>query len=398
MKIISIVGARPQFIKLSPIVRAQKKYYRDVNHIILHTGQHYDYTMNKIFFDELGLPEPQYNLEVGSVNHGMQTGLMLSRIEEVLLKEEPDWVLVYGDTNSTIAAALSAAKLHIPVAHIEAGLRSYHKNMPEEVNRVLTDHMSTILFCPTHQAIDNLRKEGFSNILFDGSLASKTSLQSAEMAANIDTPIVINTGDVMYDAVLLSLEIANGRSTILKTLGLTPKNYFLATIHRAENTDNDDRLLNIINSFNEIAISKEIIFPLHPRTRKKLRNVSLLNINPRVRICEPVGYFDMLMLLQNAERIFTDSGGIQKEAYILGTPCITLRNQTEWIETVNDGLNVICGTNRDKIIEASRRSFNASRKSEAYGNGIASDSILLTLLNLHKSSGSSARAFGGAGI
>jgi UDP-N-acetylglucosamine 2-epimerase len=390
MKIISIVGARPQFIKLSPIVRAQNKYYRDVNHIILHTGQHYDYTMNKIFFDELGLPEPQYNLEVGSVNHGMQTGLMLSRIEEVLLKEEPDWVLVYGDTNSTIAAALSAAKLHIPVAHIEAGLRSYNKNMPEEVNRVLTDHMSTILFCPTHQAIDNLRKEGFSNILFNGSLASKTSLQSAEMTANIDTPIVINTGDVMYDAVLLSLEIANCRSTILKTLGLTPKNYFLATIHRAENTDNDDMLLNIINSFNEIAISKEIIFPLHPRTRKKLRNVSLLNINPRVRICEPVGYFDMLMLLQNAERIFTDSGGIQKEAYILGTPCITLRNQTEWIETVNDGLNVICGTNRDKIIEASRRPFNASRKSEAYGDGIASDSILLTLLNLHKSSGSSA--------
>ncbi len=380
MRLISIVGARPQFVKLSPIIRALQSY-KDIHHIIIHTGQHYDYMMNKVFFDELGIPESQYNLEVGSASHGAQTGLMLTRIEEALVKENPDWVLVYGDTNSTLAGTLAAVKLHIPVAHIEAGLRSYNKYMPEEINRVLTDHMSTVLFCPTVQGVTNLKQEGFVNIVDQG-LIDSASLKSMDIVADQDNPLVINVGDIMYDSLLLCMELAAANSGIMDVIGLKPGEYFLATIHRVENTDDDSRLRSILGALNELSRDKEVILPLHPRTKNKLKSVGSFNIESGVRICEPVGYFDMLMLEKNAYQILTDSGGVQKEAYILGVPCITLRDQTEWIETVNDGMNVITGANKDKIIEASRKTFNKNVRIVAYGDGKASKRILQTFLAL----------------
>ena len=256
--------------------------------------------------------------------------------------------------------------------------------MPEEINRVLTDHIATVLFCPTVSSTENLKREGFRNIFNEGILTEESSIHSSKLIADRDNPFVINVGDVMYDAMLLALNLARDRSKIMDTLGLMPKGYYLATIHRAESTDDDKRLCSIMAAFNEIARDKEIILPLHPRTRKKMGEIGDLNINPRLRICEPVGYFDMLILEQNAERIFTDSGGVQKEACILGVPCITLRDQTEWVETVDDGMNVVTGANKAKIIEASKKTHNSRFMLDTYGDGKASERILLTLLNLSK--------------
>lgn len=325
MKILTVVGARPQFIKAAPV----SKVLRSIGYheFLVHTGQHYDHAMSQIFFDELGIPQPDVNLGVGSGTHGRQTGEMLVRLEEVIMVQKPDWVLVYGDTNSTLAGALAAVKLRIPIAHVESGLRSFNREMPEEHNRILTDHSADLLFCPTHTAMDNLAREGI-------------------------TQGVHLIGDTMYDAVLQFGELARQRSRVIELLGLAPKNYLLATVHRPYNTDNLENLRSIVSALLESG--EIVVFPVHPRTQKWLVEAGVTEMikgAPQVRMIEPVGYLDMLMLEQNARIILTDSGGMQKEAYFFAVPCITLRPETEWVETVETGWNVIVGADRDKILE-----------------------------------------------
>lgn len=344
MKVLTVVGARPQFIKAAAVSRELRK---DNKEILVHTGQHYDQNMSDVFFKELDIPEPDYNLGIGSASHGKQTGEMLIKIEEVIKKEKPDVVMVYGDTNSTLAGALASSKLLIPVIHVESGLRSYNKAMPEEQNRVLTDHLSTLLFCPTETAVKNLEFEGIT----DG---------------------VKNVGDVMYDAVLYNIKLAEEGSNIIERLGLTPKGYILATIHRAENTNHKERLKEIVEAINE---SKEkIVLPLHPRTRGFLNSYNL-KFGDNVKVIEPVGYLDMLMLEKNARMILTDSGGVQKEAYFLEIPCITIRDETEWVETVEKGWNNLVGANKNLILK-SIQSFKPEGKPElVFGDGKAGRKI-----------------------
>jgi UDP-N-acetylglucosamine 2-epimerase len=353
MKIVTVVGARPQFIKAAPVCRA----LREAGHTeyLAHTGQHYDYGMSQVFFDELGIPQPDINLEIGSGSHGRQTGQMLIRLEEILLAERPDWTLVYGDTNSTLAGALAAVKLRIPVAHVEAGLRSFNREMPEEHNRVLTDHVAELLFCPTQTAVDHLGKEGI-------------------------TAGVYLVGDTMYDAVLQFSALAQERSAILDRLGVKPKGYLLATVHRPCNTDVPENLRDILAAFAEIA--EPVIFPVHPRTRKKIEALGLAAgtgaaANPRM--IEPVGYLDMLALQQNARMILTDSGGIQKEAYWLGVPCVTLRTETEWVETVAAGWNVVVGAERERIMQAVCGFMPPAARPRVYGDGCAAGHIVRLL-------------------
>jgi len=347
MKIVSVVGARPNFVKLAPVSRALRQEFEEV---IVHTGQHYDYDMDRIFFDQLGISSPNYHLGVGSASHGRQTGDMLARIEEVLLQERPDVVMVFGDTNTTLAGALAAVKLHIPVVHIEAGLRSFDRRMPEEINRVLVDHCSTILSCPTSTAVENLRCEGI-------------------------TKGVYLTGDVMADVVMDSMALS-ASSTVMRDLGLENRGYFLATVHRAENTDDLSRLKQIVQAMAEIADILPVLFPCHPRTEKHLKDVGLWTwLSERVRVIRPVGYLEMLVLESRAQKILTDSGGVQKEAYILRVPCITLRDETEWVETVDDGWNVLVGSNREKIVKAARSFEPPENQSHAYGDGRASQRI-----------------------
>jgi UDP-GlcNAc3NAcA epimerase len=324
MKVLTIVGARPQFIKAAPVSRELRKQHHEV---LVHTGQHYDATMSDIFFRELEIPEPDYNLAIGSGPHGEQTGAMLAAIERVLLVENPNWVLVYGDTNSTLAGALAAAKLHCKVAHVEAGLRSFNRRMPEELNRVLTDHISDLLFCPTETAVDNLAREGIT----DG---------------------VHLVGDVMHEALLWAAEKAKVRSTILQDLRVERKRYLLVTVHRAENTDDPARLRAILDAF--AAIGEQIVFPVHPRTRKALQDLAVGSLPRHVKMIEPVGYLDMVELEHSARLILTDSGGIQKEAYWFGVPCITLRDETEWVETVTSGWNVLVGADTTRIVSTVR--------------------------------------------
>ncbi len=346
MKIVSIVGARPNFVKLAPV---SKELRTEFEEIIVHTGQHYDYEMNKVFFDEMGIPEPDYHLDVGSGNHGEQTGEMLKRTEGVLMKERPDLVLVYGDTNSTLAGALAASKLHIKIGHIEAGLRSFDKRMPEEINRVLTDHCSDFLFCPTETALKNLEKEG---------VKSKVYL----------------TGDVMVDALKENIKIAEKRSMILDDLILKPKEYYLATVHRAKNTDDFSRLKSIVDAFCEI---ENLVFPYHPRTEKCLKDFGLWNkLTDHVKVIKPVGYLDMLILEKNAKKILTDSGGVQKEAYIFKVPCITLRKNTEWIETIEDGWNVLVSAEKEKIVRMANEFEPEGGKRNVFGSGEASKRIM----------------------
>lgn len=342
MKIATVVGARPNFVKLAPVSRQLR---RGFDEIIVHTGQHYDYLMDKVFFDDLGIPAPDYHLGVGSGPHGRQTGEMLSRIEEILLKERPDLVLVFGDTNSTLAGALAASKLHIPLAHVEAGLRSFDRRMPEEINRILTDHCSDLLLCPTETAVENLRREGLAKGVF-------------------------LTGDVMVDSQRDCLRIAEQRSSALSDRGLEPGGYALATVHRAANTDDPARLKGIAGALEEIG---DVVFPCHPRTEKYLRQLGIWDrLSRRVKIIEPVGYLDMLMLERHARLILTDSGGVQKEAYLLGVPCITLRDETEWVETVEDGWNVLAGADEDRIVELSRTFRPTGAKRDVFGRGDAS--------------------------
>ena len=316
MKVVTIVGARPQFIKAAVVSRILRKT-RGLREVLIHTGQHYDRNMSGQFFDELDIPKPDYNLGVGSGQHGLQTGRMLGLIETVLFKEKPDWMLVYGDTNSTLAGALAAAKLHLPVAHVEAGLRSFNRQMPEEINRVLTDHLSTILFAPTKTAVANLAQEGI--------VGNKVAL----------------VGDVMCDAAIFYAAKAAKISTVLQRFQLKPTDYVLATIHRAENTDNLTRLKVILRGLELVARKIPVVLPLHPRTQTVIR-ASVLAIPAGVQIVEPVGYLDMIELERNAAVIATDSGGVQKEAYFHRVPCVTLRNETEWTELVATQWNRLC--------------------------------------------------------
>lgn len=344
-KIVTIVGARPQFIKAAAVSREIRKYFKE---ILVHTGQHYDRDMSQVFFDELKIPKPDYNLNIGSGSHGEQTGKMLVGIEEVLTKEKPDIVLIYGDTNSTLAGALAASKMHIPVTHVEAGLRSYNKEMPEEINRILSDHISEFLFCPTQTAVQNLKKENI-------------------------TKGVHNVGDVMLDAMLFNVKIAEEKSDILKRMGLSSKSYVLATIHRAENTDNRDRLKGIVNGFS--LSNQKIVLPLHPRTRKILEKQNI-KLGKNIIFCDPVGYLDMLVLEKNAKIIATDSGGIQKESYFMKVPCVTLRDETEWVETLEDNNNVLVGANMERISREIQSDKTFSKNSRNYfGTGKASKKI-----------------------
>ncbi|HEX2923416.1 MAG TPA: UDP-N-acetylglucosamine 2-epimerase (non-hydrolyzing) [Chloroflexota bacterium] len=355
MKVVSVVGARPQFIKAAPVSRA----FRAAGHreVLVHTGQHYDERMSEIFFSELEIPAADYNLGVGSGSHGLQTGRMLMLLEEVLAGESPDWVLVYGDTNSTLAAALAAVKLQIPLAHLEAGLRSYNRAMPEEHNRVLTDHCSDMLLCPTRTAVDNLAREGI-------------------------TRAVHLVGDTMYDALLQHSQVAGQLSNILDREGLLSKGYLLATVHRPYNTENPEALRDIVLALEEIG--DLVIFPVHPRTRKRISELdglaALATSLSHVRMIEPVGYLDMLTLEQNARLILTDSGGMQKEAYFFGVPCITLRPETEWVETVETGRNVLVGANRRRIVEAASVDYGSHTGSPPlFGDGRASYSVVRLL-------------------
>jgi UDP-N-acetylglucosamine 2-epimerase (non-hydrolysing) len=353
IKILCVVGARPNFIKIAPLFEEFKRY-KTIKPILVHTGQHYDFEMSQVFFQELKIPKPDYNLEVGSGTHAWQTAKIMEKLEPVLLKENPNLVTVVGDVNSTLAGALAAAKLHIPVAHIEAGLRSYDKTMPEEINRVLTDHISTLLFCPTKTAIKNLKKEGIKKGVY-------------------------NVGDITYDTFLKYIGIAQTKSQILKKLNLKPKSYFLLTFHRPSNVDNLGNLKNILEAIGESG--EKVVFPIHPRTKKRLRKLKHLNICKltNLQFIGPVGYIDMLCLEKNAKKIITDSGGVQKEAYWVKVPCITLRNTTEWVETVKNGWNILVATNEKKIMKAIR-SFNPKRKQYKYfGNGKATKKIVKIL-------------------
>lgn len=352
MKIVTIIGARPQFIKAAVVSRSFKSFPK-INEVIIHTGQHYDNNMSKIFFDELDIQAADYNLKVGGGSHGQNTGRMIERIEAVLIKEEPDYVLVYGDTDSTLAGALAATKLHIPIGHIEAGLRSFDKRMPEEINRLITDHVSNTLFVPTSTAITNLNNEG----IVDG---------------------IHQVGDVMFDAALFFGKKAKKSSTILSKLTLASKSYCLATVHRQENTDDEIRLKGILAGF---AKSKEkIILPLHPRTKRKVRDLGFA-MPPNITVIDPVGYLDMVTLEMNSRIILTDSGGVQKEAFFHKIPCITLRDQTEWIELLEVGANVLVGADTDSIVSeilklsASNDEFITPSDSLIYGDGTAGETI-----------------------
>ena len=343
VKIAQIIGARPQFIKYSAVSKAIRQHNRDdekkIDDILINTGQHYDFEMSGMFFKELGIKEPDYNLEVGSGTHAYQTGTIMQRVEDILIREEPDIVIIYGDTNSTIGGALAAAKLTIPVFHVEAGLRSYNKEMPEEINRVLADHLCTVLLCPSASAVETLRTEGFTQSCHDGKLIP-VDLDTFVVSPTASNPLVINVGDVMFDVMKHSLEIAKKNSNVLADLEIGDDEYFVLTIHRAESTKSPEKLTALLEFVNEISSSKSVIFPVHPRTRALIDSMDI-NLAENVKQIAPIGYFDMLMLMEKSKLIMTDSGGMQKEAYWLRTPCITMREETEWRETIESGWNVL---------------------------------------------------------
>jgi UDP-GlcNAc3NAcA epimerase len=351
VRIFSVVGARPQFIKAAPLSAALREHHSE---FLVHTGQHYDDDMSDVFFRQLGIPMPDANLGIGSGGHAQQTAAMMLPLERLMLEQQPDWVLVYGDTNSTLAAALAAAKIYLPVAHVEAGLRSYNRAMPEEINRVLTDHISTLLFCPTDVAVNNLAKEGI-------------------------TAGVSITGDIMVDAVLRNVDAARRDSDILQQIGLAHgQPYLAATIHRPANTDSAENLRAIIAAFN--AAPMPVIFPVHPRTRKMIETFGL-QPSDNLKLMSPLGYGDMLALVDGAAALITDSGGLQKEAYILETPCITIRPETEWVETVQSGWNRLCEAERDAILSAIKVALAAHPQTHPnfYGDGRAATHIVAAL-------------------
>jgi UDP-GlcNAc3NAcA epimerase len=350
MKIVTIVGARPQFIKAAAVSRVLRAN-SEIREILLHTGQHYDQNMSDVFFRELSIPQPDFNLEIGSGSHAEQTGRMLIGIEGVLMSEKPDWALVYGDTNSTVAGSLAAAKLHIQVAHVEAGLRSFNRKMPEEINRIITDRISNLLFAPTQTAVQNLKNEGLGNM-------------------------TVFTGDVMYDSVLYYRELILMNPEKFKTKNLPPS-YFLATIHRPENTDHRENILRILEAFSKAGLP--VVFPLHPRTKKAIIPIGEFPAN--VMVIEPVGYLEMLKLTLDSVKVLTDSGGLQKEAYFLGKQCITLRTETEWIETLHDSWNIITGADPDKILKAIDSPLPTSKQKSEFGDGHSASLIVAKLLS-----------------
>lgn len=360
MKIVTILGARPQFIKAGTVSRkilCQREAGLDISEVIVHTGQHYDANMSDIFFEEMQIPKPDYFLGVGGKTHGAMTGQMIEKIEEILLQENPDWVMVYGDTNSTLAGAIAASKLHIKIAHVEAGLRSFNIRMPEEVNRILTDRVSSVLFCPTQAAVDNLEQEGISSWQADAK--------------------VILSGDVMQDGAIFYKDLAQKPSGFMIS-----EDYVLCTIHRAENTDDYARLTSIFDALHEISQTKQVILPLHPRTKKIIQDLEV-NIE-KLTIIDPVGYLNMVWLIDNCSFVMTDSGGLQKEAYFFSKPCITLRDETEWVELVKAGTNVLAGAHKTKIIEAYKLVSNRFEKDifehKLYGGGMASEKIIKFLV------------------
>jgi UDP-GlcNAc3NAcA epimerase len=356
MKIITIIGARPQFIKAAVVSRAIRLRSDAITELIVHTGQHFDSNMSDIFFEELDIPKPHFHLGVGGGSHGQNTGRMLEKIEEVLLQEKPDYVLVYGDTDSTLAGTLAAVKLHIPVAHVEAGLRSFNRKMPEEINRILTDHASEVLFTPTLTAVKNLNNEGIG--------ASK----------------IKQVGDVMYDAALYYGTKVEQNNALLKNLEIESKKYALVTLHRAENVDNKERLSSIFNGLGNY--TNPIILPLHPRTKKMLGSFGI-DIPFNIKIIDPIGYMDMILLEKNAAFIATDSGGVQKEAYFHKVPCITMRDQTEWVELVEHGVNILTGADTNAIIDALTKVKNINPtlfEEPLYGNGTTGTAIVDALI------------------
>jgi len=355
MKILTVIGARPQFIKAAVVSRALRKLSH-VQEVLVHTGQHFDDNMSRIFFEQMEIPRPDYNLEVANLSHGAMTGRMLERLESVLMDEKPDLVIVYGDTNSTLAGALAAAKLHIPVAHVEAGLRSFNRRMPEEINRVLTDHVSDLLFAPTKTAVDNLLNEGISveRIHLVGDVMQDAAIHYATKAQPPDWP-------VGYDH-------------------LSGQSFILATLHRAENTDDKKRLVEILSALEEISREMSVIMPLHPRTKNKIVEAGIEVVCDSDRLClmEPVGYLEMIWLLEHCSIVMTDSGGLQKEAYFFKKPCITLRDETEWVELVDAGVNILAGANKEEIKRAFSSIFNSTElhfDDQLYGDGMACKKI-----------------------
>ena len=360
IKIVTIVGARPQFIKAAAVSRAiRNEFAHQVSEVLVHTGQHYDANMSEVFFEELGIPHPKYNLEISGGQHGAMTGRMLEAVEKVLLDEKPAWVLIYGDTNSTLAGALAAVKLHIPVAHVEAGLRSFNMRMPEEVNRIVSDRVSTLLFCPTETAVRNLANEG----IVTG---------------------VHNVGDVMYDVALYYREQAKRQSTVLGDFGLISGGFALATCHRAENTDDPKRLSEIVSALAEVSRQMPVVLPLHPRTRKLIADNGLEDKLGSVIVAEPIPFLDMVALEQAARVILTDSGGVQKEAFFYGVPCVTMRDETEWVETLELGWNRLVGASAETIVAAvseATQGIQALPEVSPYGRGDSARKIVASIIN-----------------
>ena len=358
MKILTIVGARPQFVKAA-VVSRELAQSTIIEEILLHTGQHFDKNMSDIFFEEMEIPTPHYNLNINGLSHGAMTGQMLEGIERVCLIEKPDYVMVYGDTNSTIAGALAAKKMGIGVIHVEAGLRSFNMNMPEEINRILTDRISDILFCPTDTSVENLKSDG----IVDGKIK------------------VIKNGDVMQDAAIYYAQKSAERSSILNQLNLKHNDFVLATIHRQENTDSPERLNAIIEALNQIAENLPVVVPIHPRTRNI---ISRDNLSIKFSMIDPIGYFDMLELLKKCRLVLTDSGGLQKEAYFFNKYCITLRDETEWVELIHNGFNQLAGADKQAILNAFQQYITKSfdKHIDLYGGGKASAQIRHTLESL----------------
>lgn len=377
--ILTIIGARPQFIKAAALSRAIKNHYADqIRETLVHTGQHYDNNMSQVFFDEMGIPAPDYNLGVGSGPHGKQTAGMIAKIEDILQKEKPDYLVLFGDTNSTLAGAIAAAKLHTPVVHIEAGLRSYNKSMPEEINRIVCDHASTLLFSPTRTGINNLIKEGFN------------PYNSPPYSS--DNPGVFHCGDIMYDNSLFFSKIAAGKSTILKDNKLETGNFILCTIHRDNNTDSPERLTAIFDTLNTLSREEQvdILLPLHPRTAKMMEDnvdaeiLQEVRENTHIKIIPPASFFDIIVLEQNCKMVMTDSGGLQKEAYFFGKPVIILRPETEWVEIAEQGVGLVTDVDKDKVLEAFLL-FNSDEKLNfppIFGDGKAAEFICGKLLEV----------------
>lgn len=359
MKIVTVVGARPQFIKAAAVSRViRDDYAGKIEEVLVHTGQHYDDNMSKVFFDELDIPHPKYNLEISGGQHGAMTGRMLEAIENVLAQEKPDWLLIYGDTNSTLAGALAAAKLHIPVAHVEAGLRSFNMRMPEEINRILADRVSSLLFCPTQTAVNNLKADGLNKGVHD-------------------------VGDVMYDVALFYRDRARQQSTMLNALKVSTGEFALATCHRAENTDDAARLGEILSALAEVATQLPVVLPLHPRTSKLVEKFNFTHLLSQITVVEPLPFLDMVALEQAAKIILTDSGGVQKEAFFYHVPCLTMRDETEWVETTATNANVLVGANRSLLIDWFARlqsgQWRPDYSGSPYGTGKAAQHILRVL-------------------